>query len=86
MANEEQDDADQYTSNTTVRLKFLASFIALCVLLGFMALVGAAALGKASLGAVTSGWFYLVWLVVLSATGWVFGIDLVKEYGKYKKQ
>lgn len=80
------DDDEQLTSQSQIRWAWLASIIALAVICGFMVLVGAGALGYADLSAIDNGWFYLVWLVVLTATGWVFGTDIVKEYGKYKQK
>lgn len=87
MSNDSSpDDVTHITDESDVRWTYLGSFVASIILVTFILLISAGALGYANLDAISAGWFYLTWLVVLTATGWVFGIDLVKEYGNYKQR
>lgn len=84
MVDDTTDD-DSVTSNPQVRWTYLGSSLAIVVIVVFMAITAAAALGYADTSAIDSTWFYLVWIVVLAAASWVFGIDLLKEYSNYKQ-
>lgn len=86
MTNNEQSDDDQLTQESDIRWTYLASLLAGVVVIGFVVLIGAAALGHANLDTIESGWFYLVWLLVVTATGWVFGTDILDKYSRVRNR
>lgn len=80
------ESSDSLTSDTEVRWTYLGSAIAAVILIGFAIVVGAAMFGYADLTAVNSGWFSLIWLVVVTTLGWLYGADIAKGYKQYKKK
>lgn len=73
------EDDEDLTTKSSVRWTYLGSLLAFVLLSVFMSLVVAAAFGYADLGQVSTGWFYLTWIVIVTATAWVFGPEIVKE-------
>lgn len=75
----DSDDTAQHDPDLTVRdsvrWKYLASLITSIVLIGFMALITAAAAGVMSLGAINQAWFVLFSTVVMMAAVWLWGAD-----------
>jgi hypothetical protein len=85
MANEtestpEDDDSENFTNETDVRVKWLGSVMAAFVIVAFFGLIYAAALGYASLDPITASIFSILALLVLAAGTWTFGIDLIDKY------
>lgn len=80
------ESSESLTSSTEVRWTYLGSAVAAVILIGFAVVVGAAMFGYADLTAVNAGWFSLVWLVVVTTLGWLYGADIAKGYNQYKKQ
>jgi len=76
----EQSDEDDMTSQDDVRWVYLGSVLAFILTFSLVVLVIAAAAGVLTLSAISQPWFALYSLSVLTAVGWVFGKELVKQW------
>lgn len=79
------DENDNVTASKDIRWTYLGSFLAVWVVGTFCLMILLATLGYGDLGAIPHSWFYLLFGVVMTATAWVFGADLAKDYATYKK-
>ncbi|AGM11365.1 hypothetical protein M199_gp035 [Halogranum tailed virus 1] len=77
------DDTSQETSDN---LEYIGSILASLILLGVMALIGAVALGVASLSGVPQAWFIAVVVpIVIMAAIQAFGKDVYAVFQKARK-
>lgn len=76
---------EDFTTKTSVRLRWLASALALIIIGVFLALVSATALGAASISMIPQQALHILFVLVLSAAGWTFGLDLLDRYFGGKK-
>jgi len=86
MSNNEEDSSDNatedesYTTSDNVRVRFLGSALSSVIILAWFGLMYAVAFGYASLGGIGASAFTTTVMIVLAATGWVFGVDLVRQW------
>lgn len=71
---------ESYTTRDSVRVRYLGSVVSVGVIASWFGLLFTVLLTPASFSAIGASAFAATVLMVLAATGWVFGVDLLDAW------
>lgn len=74
------EDDSLMTDNTETRVKYLASVTAFIIQVWWMGIVYLVITSSATVASLTGWPVWVTVMMVLSAAGWTFGLDLVGKY------